>query len=168
MGRCQPAIEDLRTTVACLPRHTKTAMLEGIRTDTIIAGAYTDGDGGICPMLSAHRRGGRTDLLAFARAWDRFTRVEQGRGARVATHREVAVLEAQLEGALLAQDTVDLGGAVAEHQAAARERRAREAGQTGIDWLHAAASTPVEQPEEPGAGERTARRERRSPRTTVA
>lgn len=145
--------------MACLPRHTKTAMLEGIRTDAIIAGAYTDGDGGICPMLSAHRRGGRTDLLAFARSWDRFTGVEQGRGARVATHHELAVLEAQLEGALLAQDTVDLGGAVAEHQAAARERRAREAAQTGTDWLHQPVTAPQPSAQEPAGEERTKRRE---------
>ena len=56
----------------------------------------------------------------------------------MATRHELAVLEAQLEGALLAEGA-DLGGAVAEHQAAARERRAREAAQTGTDWLHAPA-----------------------------
>jgi hypothetical protein len=161
MGRRHCAIDDLRLTVECLPRHTTVAMLEGIRADKIIAGAYTDDDGGTCPMLAAHRRGGRTDLLAFARAWDRFTGVEQGRGARVVTHHELAVLEAQLEGALLAQDTEDLGGAVAEHQAAARERRTREAAQTGTDWLHAATAMAVRQPEQPAAGERTTRRERR-------
>lgn len=148
MGRRHCAIDDLRLTVACLPRHTMVAMLEGLRAGRIIAGAYTDDDGGTCPMLAAHRRGGRTDFLAFARAWDRFTGVEAGgRGARVATRHELAVLEAQLEGALLAQDGADLGGAVAEHQAAARERRAREAAQTGTGWLHAPAPTAVEQPE---------------------
>lgn len=144
MGRRHCAIDDLRLAVACLPRHTMVAMLQGIRTGRIIAGAYTDDDGGTCPMLAAHRRGGRTDFLAFARAWDRFTGLEQERGARVATRHELAVLEAQLEGALLAQDGDDLGGAVAEHQAAARERRAREAAQTGVDWLHAPAPPPVE------------------------
>lgn len=167
MGRRHCAIDDLRLTVACLPRHTVVAMLEGIRSERIIAGAYIDDDGGTCPMLAAHRRGGRTDLLAFARAWDRFAGVEEGSGARVATHHELAVLEAQLEGALLAQDTQDLGGAVAEHQAAARERRAREAAQTGTDWLHAPASMPVQQREELAVDERTTRRERRRGRALV-
>ena len=144
MGRRNRATDDLRLTVECLPRHTKVAMLEGIRAGRIIAGAYTDDHGGTCPMLAAHRRGGRTDFLAFARAWDRFTDVEKGQGARVATRSELRVLEAQLEGALLAHDAVDLGGAVADHQAVARERRAREAARTGTDWLHAPAAMPVE------------------------
>ena len=46
-------------------------MLDGIERNEIIAGAYTD-SGGICPMLAAHRAGGRTDCIAFATAWDRF------------------------------------------------------------------------------------------------
>ncbi len=162
MGRRNRATDDLRLTVECLPRHTKVAMLEGIRTGRIIAGAYTDADGGTCPMLAAHRRGGRTDFLAFARAWDRFTDVEKGQGARVATRHELAVLEAQLEGALLAHESVDLGGAVADHQAVARERRAREAARTGTGWLHAPAAMPVLEPEESPGDERTTRRLERS------
>ena len=38
-------------------------MLEGVRANTIVVGAYTDGNGGICPMLAAHRNGGRTSFL---------------------------------------------------------------------------------------------------------
>ena len=54
---------------------TREAMLAGVRASSaIIVGAYVDGEGGVCPMLAAHRRGGRTDFLSFARAWDRFTR----------------------------------------------------------------------------------------------
>ena len=68
----QRRIEDLRRAIDCLPERTKTAMLEGIDANTIIVGAYTDRRGGVCPMLAAHRHGGRTDLLAFAHAWDRF------------------------------------------------------------------------------------------------
>ena len=52
-------------------------MLEGIRANEIIVGAYTDEDG-ICPMLAAHRAGGRTNFISFAKAWDRFA----FRGAR--------------------------------------------------------------------------------------
>jgi len=161
MGRRNRATDDLRVSVECLPRHTKVAMLEGIRAGRIIAGAYTDDHGGTCPMLAAHRRGGRTDFLAFARAWDRFTAIEKGQGARVVTRHELRVLEAQLEGALLAHDAVDLGGAVADHQAVARERRAREAARTGTDWLHGT-PMPVAEPDESAGEERTTRRRERT------
>ena len=49
--------------------------------------------GGVCPMLAAHRHGGRTSFVSFARAWDRFARAK--RAAR-ATARELRVLEAHL------------------------------------------------------------------------
>ena len=68
--RCRATIEDLRQAIDCLPRHTRIAMLEGISANDIIVGAYATGDG-ICPMLAAHRDGGRTSLIAFAQAWDR-------------------------------------------------------------------------------------------------
>ena len=89
-------------------------MLEGIRTAPIVVGAYTDGRGGVCPMLAAHRHGGRTTLLAFARCWDRFARA---RTVRRATPRELRVLEAQLVASLLAGQGADLRAAIAEHEA---------------------------------------------------
>src|SRR5690348_18394330 len=64
--RHRATINELRTAVECLPRHTRVAMLEGMRTNEIIVGAYSR-DGGICPMLAAHRAGGRTDFISFAR-----------------------------------------------------------------------------------------------------
>jgi hypothetical protein len=122
-------IEDLRLAVDCLPVRTKRAMLDGIRSNEIIVGAYTDRDGGVCPMLAAHRHGGRTNFVSFARAWDRFA---SPRRARRATQRELRVLEAQLEASLLRDEGAeDLGGAIAEHQRMVRGRRAREARATG-------------------------------------
>src|SRR6476620_8122159 len=56
-------------------------MLEGIDTNEIIVGAYTDRDGRVCPMLAAHRNGGRTSLASFARAWDRYTCARRPRPA---------------------------------------------------------------------------------------
>ena len=131
------AREDLRLAVACLPRRTRVAMLEGIESNDIIVGAYTDRKGGVCPMLAAHRCGGRTDFLGFARAWDRFT---HARRARLATERELTVLKVYLEASLLddAPLTGDLGQAIADHQAAARERRTREARTTGWAWTRRA------------------------------
>ncbi len=125
------AREDLRLAVDCLPRHTREAMLTGVRANTIIVGAYVDRRGGVCPMLAAHRCGGRTDFLAFAHAWDRFTRAKRPRRA---TEREIAVLVSYLEATMLVDQTGhgELGSAIAEHQAAARRRREREALESGV------------------------------------
>ena len=87
-----------------MPRQSREAMLRGIEANTIIVGAYTDRDsGGICPMLAAHRNGGRTDLSSFARSWDRYTDAQE---PRPATQREIRTLVALLEGSLV--DDVDL------------------------------------------------------------
>ena len=100
-------IEDLRTAIDVLPPHTRVAMLDGGRRNTIIVGAYTDRRGGVCPMLAAHRCGGRTNLISFAHAWDRFTRAK-GR-PRKASERELRVLTAHLEASLLTEGTVEGG-----------------------------------------------------------
>jgi len=129
------SIEELRLTIDCLPRDTRIAMLQGVGENEIIVGAYSDRAGGVCPMLAAHRCGGRTSFISFARAWDRFTRV---RHARRATEREVGVLRAHLEASLLSDErAAELDTAVRDHQALARDRRAREAaaGGHGWDWL---------------------------------
>ena len=91
--------ERLRNVVDCLPHETRVAMLAGLeRYDRIIVGAYTDRKGGVCPMLAAHRCGGRTDFRSFARAWDRFTGA--GSRARRASERELRTLQVHLEASL--------------------------------------------------------------------
>jgi hypothetical protein len=125
-------IEDLRLAIDCLPVHTRQAMLDGVRNNEIIVGAYSDRAGGVCPMLAAHRCGGRTNFISFARAWDRFAGSKR---ARRATDREIAVLVAHLEASLMDDEHFDLGGAVVDHQTLARERRAREARRVGFGWL---------------------------------
>jgi hypothetical protein len=120
--RSRRHVEELRLTIDCLPVSTREAMLDGVRgSERIIVGAYTDGDGGICPMLAAHRCGGRTSLLSFARAWDRFTRA--GRRARRATRREVGILLGQLEGSLMGEADVKLDRAICEHRELMRRRQ---------------------------------------------
>src|SRR3954469_21561972 len=107
--------QELRQAIDCLPVRTREAMLEGIGGNEIIVGAYTDRDGRVCPMLAAHRAGGRTNLASFARAWDRYT---CARRPRPASEREVRTLTAMLEASLMYQDEVaDLAAAAAEHRA---------------------------------------------------
>jgi hypothetical protein len=113
MRRKRYAIEDLRRAIDCLPVETRVAMLEGVRSNDIIVGAYTSRDGGVCPMLAAHRCGGRTSLISFARTWDRFT---QAKRARRATERELRILTAHLEASLLAEHLPELERVVAEHR----------------------------------------------------
>jgi hypothetical protein len=99
-------------------------MLDAVRaSERIIAGAYVDRHGGTCPMLAAHRRGGRTDFISFARTWDRFTRV--GGKAREATPRELRILTAQLEDSLTSVTGLELDLAIKEHREL-KSRRLRE------------------------------------------
>ena len=94
-------------------------MLDGIRSNPIVVGAYTDSRGGICPMLAAHRHGGRTSFVSFARAWDAFARTDT---IRRATERELRTLEHLLEASLAREEATDLGAAIAEHRAAVGRR----------------------------------------------
>jgi hypothetical protein len=114
-------VEDLRLTIDCMPVSTRRAMLDGVQgNERIIVGAYVDGAGGVCPMLAAHRCGGRTDLLSFARAWDRFARA--GRRARLATRRELDILIGQLKDSLDSSSGLELDRAIAEHHALSGRR----------------------------------------------
>ena len=126
MRRRRPAHE-LRIAIDCLPLATRKAMLDGIEANRIIVGAYVDRQGGVCPMLAAHRHGGRTSLASFARAWDRYTKgaVAPARRRSASCAPLTAMLEASI--ALDEQGDGELGEAIAEHRAsvAGRDRRRR-------------------------------------------
>lgn len=122
MSRRRPA-RDLRTAIDCLPLQTRKAMLAGVESNRIIVGAYTDKKGGVCPMLAAHRNGGRTSLASFARAWDRYTGV-RARRARAATERELNTLRTMLEASIALDELPDMS-AVAREAQTRRERRLR-------------------------------------------
>jgi hypothetical protein len=97
-------------------------MLRGIQSNRIIVGAYVDPrSGGVCPMLAAHRNGGRTSVASFARAWDVYTNAKRPRRA---TRREVATLRAMLE-ASLAADAEWPTGSIAQLAAEIRAERER-------------------------------------------
>lgn len=119
--------QQLRTAIDCMPVATREAMLEGIDGVPIIVGGYSDGRGGICPMLAAHRNGGRTSFATFAHAWDRYTKA--GGDRRRATKREVRTLAAMLESSIEMESTVGqgvLGEAVRDHRATQFRRAHRE------------------------------------------
>ncbi len=111
----------LRTAIESLPQHTKEAMLRGIESNRIIVGAYVDPrSGGVCPMLAAHRNGGRTSVASFAVAWDDYTGAKRPRRA---TRREVRTLRSLLEWSL-GMDPAHAPGSLVE--AAAQIRAERE------------------------------------------
>ena len=129
MRRHRNSAERLRTAVELLPRHTREAMLRGVDSNKIIVGGYVDRDGGICPMLAAHRNGGRTSFASFARAWDAFTGA--GRRPRRASRREIRALRTYLEMSLLEDDTRSPAGgsltAIADQIRAERRAAAERA-----------------------------------------
>ena len=142
-------IRELRLAIECLPVGTREAMLDGVLgSPRIIVGAYTDREGGVCPMLAAHRRGGRTNFLSFARSWDRFARA---RRLRAATPHELSTLVALLRGSLLDEERVDLAQAIDEHTALRTRRECAER-------ERARSRAMLESEPEPGGGEIVARR----------
>jgi hypothetical protein len=157
----EQAVTELRRSIDVLPERTRKAMLVGLANNTVITGAFS-GANGVCPMLAAHREGGRTNCVSFPEAWDRFTGVHGRYITREATQYEIAALRAEIEASLVphtsalaeaiaehqatvearrrrdryaAGPVVDLGGAIDEHKVTARSRRSREATDLGLDWL---------------------------------
>jgi hypothetical protein len=151
--RQRATIEELRRAIDCLPVKTRVAMLDGIRTTPIIVGAYTDGHGGVCPMLAAHRAGGRTDFISFARVWDRFG--DSGRHARRATQRELRILTTHLEASLAVREepTSELGEAVREHRELLMRRR--HAADSGGERGAAGHARPSREGTRPGDADRS-------------
>lgn len=147
--------ERLRTAVELLPDHTRRAMLRGIDSNEIIVGAYTDRDGGVCPMLAAHRNGGRTSFASFALAWDDFTGAKR-RISRRATSREIGVLRSYLEMSLLADETrgESISGLAAQIRRERRESAGRAAAAAAQPANEAAADSVT-----PGPGSAAAAHE---------
>jgi hypothetical protein len=133
----------LRSAVDALPTRTKEAMLRGIDSNRIIVGAYVDPEsGGICPMLAAHRNGGRTSFASFARAWDAYT---NARRPRPATRREVRSLRSLIESSL-AREHLPASGSIAELAAQIRAERAQLARCTPEPTTNPAGEALAERP----------------------
>jgi hypothetical protein len=132
--------ERLRFAVEALPHRTREAMLKGIDSNPIIVGAYVDRDGGVCPMLAAHRNGGRTSLASFARAWDRYTGAKR---PRLATRRELRTLRSLLETRLSGDDLTE-PGSIAEAAAQIRSERTAIAEREALAGGSAELAIPLE------------------------
>ncbi|MGB9183322.1 MAG: hypothetical protein WCB67_04590, partial [Solirubrobacteraceae bacterium] len=90
--------------------------------------------------------GGRTNLIAFAKAWDRFGfRDTRSSRARRATERELRVLRVYLEASLLAEEAPDTDlAAVRREHLALKEVRARMRAGGAVD-----ADQPAHRPGDP-------------------
>lgn len=112
-------------------------MLEGIASNPIIAGAYATGDG-VCPMLAAHRAGGRTNAIAFATAWDRVAfrnaRRRRDTRARRASERELLILRSHLEASLLDDDGWTIAPPLSAVRPGDPDRSEELSGRAGWAW----------------------------------
>jgi len=123
----EQARAELRRSIDVLPERTRKAMLVGLGNNTVITGAFAASGQGACPMMAAHREGGRTSCCTFPEAWDKFTGVYGRHIVREATPYEIQILCEEIEASLVpAPHTSDLADAIAEHQAMLEARR-REA-----------------------------------------
>jgi hypothetical protein len=120
----EQAVAELRRSIDVLPERTRKAMLVGLGNNTVITGAFSANDGA-CPMLAAHREGGRTSACSFPEAWDTFCGVAGRQIIRPATEYEVVILRREIEASLTPAGPTMFAEAIAEHQAAV-EARARE------------------------------------------
>jgi hypothetical protein len=120
----EEARAELRRSIDVLPERTRRAMLVGLGNNTVITGAFAASGQGACPMMAAHREGGRTSSCTFPEAWDRFTGVYGRHIVREATPYEVQILCEEIEASLvpLPRDN-PLADAIAEHQAMVEARR---------------------------------------------
>ncbi len=131
----EQAVAELRRSIDVLPERTRKAMLIGLGNNTVITGAFSGGDGA-CPMLVAHREGGRTSACSFPQAWDAFCGVAGRHIVRPATEYEVQILRREIEASLQPAGPSMFAEAIAEHQAAVQARAREE--------LLAAQETPDE------------------------
>ncbi len=149
----EQARAELRRSIDVLPERTRKAMLVGLGNNTVITGAFAGAKDGACPMMAAHREGGRTSCCTFPEAWDKFTGVHGRHIIREATPYEIQILCEEIEASLVPLPNV-LSDAIAEHQAIVESRR-HEATVVEEEAI-AARERPVEQ-EAPAAPRRKRR-----------
>lgn len=133
MRRRRRPAQELRATIDRLPLEVREAVLEGINSQRIIAGAHADGAGGVCPMVAADvrwQRIGRGNVeraQEAARAWDLYA--EASGAWHPATERQLLALRAMLEASIMEQTAateVPLSEAIAEYGRAKSSRSSSE------------------------------------------
>lgn len=79
------------------------AMLSSLEETTIVAGQYTDNQGGACPLLAAARASHHTVRLqnSFPVVWDVFCGIKKAGQGRKATRHEIGILRMLLEERLM-------------------------------------------------------------------
>jgi len=145
--------QELRATIDRLPLDVRRAVLDGMQSQRIIAGAHADGLGGLCPMEAAEVSWKSVSAASMevaqeaARAWDRYA---EARGAwRPATKRQLLALQSMLEASILeetAQTEVSLSEVIAEHERSKALRAAtpaREATPASPPTLAPAVTAPA-------------------------
>lgn len=144
--RSGPA-QELRATIDRLPLDVRHAVLDGIKSQRIIAGAHVDAGGGVCPMVAAEVSVSWTDVnqssvkvaQQAARAWDRYA--EASGSSRTATKRQLLALTSMLEASILEDETgteLPLCDAITEFE------RARSRGSSDVPMAAPAfPATPV-------------------------
>ena len=143
----EQARAELRRSIDVLPERTRKAMLHGLGNNTVITGAFAASKNGACPMMVAHREGGRTSCCTFPEAWDKFTGVYGRHIVREATPYEIQILCEEIEASLAPLPKVNpLADAIAEHQAmvAARRQEAEVAAQQPV--VDEPVAAPVDAP----------------------
>jgi len=120
----EQARAELRRSIDVLPERTRKAMLVGLGNNTVITGAFAASKDGACPMMAAHREGGRTSCCAFPEAWDKFTGVHGRYIIREATPYEVQILCEEIQASLAPLPNL-LSEAIAEHHAIVQARHHR-------------------------------------------
>ena len=116
--------QELRATIDRLPLHVRRAVLDGIKSQRIIAGAHADATGGVCPMVAADvpwKTVSPTSVLCAqeaARAWDRYA--DAHGSSRTATKRQLLALSSMLEASILQESDAEmpLRDAIAEYDRA--------------------------------------------------
>ena len=132
----EQAVAELRRSIDVLPERTRKAMLIGLGNNTVITGAFSGGGDGACPMLAAHRAGGRTTVCSFPQAWDMFCGVAGRNIIRPATEYEVQILRREIEASLEPGPPSMFAEVIAEHQAT-------------VEANHRAEIAAAQEPEEP-------------------
>ena len=124
--------QELRATIDRLPLDVRQAVLDGIQSQRIIAGAHKDDMGGLCPMEAAEvpwktvSKASVEVAQEAARAWDRYAEAN-GRW-HPASKRQLLALSSMLEASILeeqAQTEIPLSDVIAEHKLA-KSRNASE------------------------------------------